>query len=193
MMSQAMLESVNQAATIRALWNRLDEIDGSGCDVFSEVEGEYVTEQVDKLPGWLTYDDAAKEAAEEACRDWHFQDEMYNLPDEVLDKLEEAFREALSEAGDTGPEPLHFPTEEDVSFDRLTAIPNLGGFEPEGFTEIDSHFTDKSGWGSRWEPALTLDQLRDAVIENIREHGPVYLALSDEGQFQIYVKVFTKD
>jgi hypothetical protein len=67
-------------------------------------------------------------------------------------------------------------------------FPNLGDYHPPGWERTEqSWFVDKSGWGQEWEPALTWEQLkhqlRDYIAENPR-HG---FAITEEGQFQLYV------
>lgn len=65
--------------------------------------------------------------------------------------------------------------------------PNIGSYEPSGFTEIDRLFVDKSGFGSPGEPALTPEQFLGKVKAGL------YYAIVQEGQFQLYIGVFERD
>jgi len=65
-------------------------------------------------------------------------------------------------------------------------IPNFGNYRPKGWKLIDTHFVDKSGFGSDREPALTLDKFLSSLVP---EHG---YAMIEEGQFQCVVGEFEK-
>lgn len=73
-------------------------------------------------------------------------------------------------------------------------FPNLGSYRPRGWTLIEELFCDASGLGSENEPALTPRQLREKVRDIIRGDGSkTYgFAITDVGQFQLYVGVFEK-
>lgn len=60
----------------------------------------------------------------------------------------------------------------------------------EQYEKVDSLFVDKSGFGSSNEPALTLTQLVQELQELLDKHGSLYLAIEEEGQFQLYVGVW---
>jgi len=55
---------------------------------------------------------------------------------------------------------------------------------------IDTLFCDASGWGSPNEPALTQDQLFERLEEICKEHGKVDVAITEAGQFQLYLGVW---
>ena len=57
---------------------------------------------------------------------------------------------------------------------------------PDGFTEIQDHFVDSSGWGQEGEPALTPDQFLAKV-----KAGKFY-GITGQGQFQVYVTEYEK-
>lgn len=74
-------------------------------------------------------------------------------------------------------------------FDKDEAIfkmPNFGFYRPNGWEEVNTFFVDKSGFGSESEPALTIQQFLNRVRE-----GYGY-AITEEGQFQIYITEFKK-
>jgi len=65
-------------------------------------------------------------------------------------------------------------------------FPNLGDYVPAGWRKVDELFCDCSGWGSPSEPALTQQQLLASL-----EPGKGY-AITEAGQFQLYLGVFEK-
>jgi hypothetical protein len=68
-------------------------------------------------------------------------------------------------------------------------IPNLGTYAPEGYVKVDEYFVDKTGLGYEDEPAMTFG----AFCKRLKENGPGYgYAITEEGQFQIYVGVYQK-
>ena len=71
--------------------------------------------------------------------------------------------------------------------DSLAArMVNLGDSRPDGFELEAELFVDSSGWGSGEEMALTYGQF----VEQVKK-GKFY-AIIAEGQFQIYVGVFSR-
>lgn len=75
-------------------------------------------------------------------------------------------------------------------------FPYIGDHEPEGWTEVERHFVDSSGFGADDEPALSVRQftrvLRDAIDEAKGKHL-VGWAIVSAGQFQVYVGQFHKE
>ena len=70
-------------------------------------------------------------------------------------------------------------------------FPNLGDYDPPGWERTDeSWFVDKTGWGQEWEPATTWDRLKDQLREYIAENPGHGFAITEEGQFQLYVTAF---
>ena len=49
---------------------------------------------------------------------------------------------------------------------------------------------DSSGFGSEDEPALSMGQFKEALQALMEEHGPLLLAIEEQGQFQVYVAVW---
>lgn len=58
---------------------------------------------------------------------------------------------------------------------------------------LDTLFCDMSGFGSPSEPALTINQMKARLKEMIEEHGPIAIALEEQGQFQGYLAVWRED
>lgn len=58
------------------------------------------------------------------------------------------------------------------------------------YERLDSLFCDHSGWGSSGERALTVDQLKMELKRLLGEHGTLYLAIEEVGQFQLYLAVW---
>ena len=75
-------------------------------------------------------------------------------------------------------------------------FPDLGNHEPHGWDLAESLFCDATGFGGENEPALTPGQLRERVKEIMArgdEEGKTYgFAITEVGQFQLYVGVFER-
>jgi hypothetical protein len=70
-------------------------------------------------------------------------------------------------------------------------FPNLGDYDPPGWERTEeSWFVDKTGWGQEWELALTWDRLKDQLREYITKNPGHGFAITEEGQFQLYVSAF---
>ena len=55
---------------------------------------------------------------------------------------------------------------------------------------VASLFCDSSGFGHPDEAALTVEQLKERIHELFNEHGPLAIAIGEQGQFQLYVEVW---
>lgn len=63
----------------------------------------------------------------------------------------------------------------------------------KGYTHVRTLFCDSSGLGSPTEPALTKEQLV-AVVSDMLDKNPVmHTAITDVGQFQIYLSFYIKE
>lgn len=75
-------------------------------------------------------------------------------------------------------------------------FPNIGSHRPHGWEEVESLFCDATGWGGENEPAMTPGQLRAKVKEIMARgdlEGKTYgFAITEVGQFQLYVGVFER-
>ncbi len=72
-------------------------------------------------------------------------------------------------------------------------IPHLGiscGDWDEEYERLDKLFVDSTGFGEEAEPALTVWEFLERLTELIAEHGDLYVALEDVGQFQAWVVVW---
>ena len=70
-------------------------------------------------------------------------------------------------------------------------FPSLGDFDPPGWERTeDSWFVDKSGWGRHDEPALTWEQFKDQFQDYVADNPSHGFAISEEGEFQLYVTAF---
>ena len=78
--------------------------------------------------------------------------------------------------------------------ERLTSFPFpvIGSYVPAGWQKVEELFCDASGFGSAGEPALTQQQLRGKLREYVRKPETYGFAITDVGQFQLYVGVFVK-
>lgn len=70
-------------------------------------------------------------------------------------------------------------------------FPNLGYLIPKGWEKTDdSWFVDKTGWGRDDEHALSVEQFKRVLRSYIAEHPEHGLAITEEGEFQLYVSAF---
>ena len=73
-------------------------------------------------------------------------------------------------------------------------FPNLGYLQPDGWEKTDSEwFVDKTGHGHDWEPALTVEQFKKELRAYIAENPGHGFAITEEGEFQVYVTAFRPD
>lgn len=75
---------------------------------------------------------------------------------------------------------------------RNFPFPNIGSYEPDGYTEIDELFVDSSGLGADDEPALTINQLNKRLVNLYNDHGEFAAAITGAGQFQIYITIYKR-
>lgn len=71
-------------------------------------------------------------------------------------------------------------------------FPNLGTYVPKGWRLVEQLFCDSTGWGSDREPALSARQLKEKLREHIRAGNKYAYAITECGQFQLYLGVFEK-
>ena len=64
--------------------------------------------------------------------------------------------------------------------------------ELKGYELIEQFFVDSSGFGQEGEMALTYKQFIDKVGYILKENPVVYSAITDVGQFQVYIGIFKK-
>ena len=65
---------------------------------------------------------------------------------------------------------------------------------PKGFTLVEELFVDNSGFGAPDEMALTRHQMERKLFELLEaNNGEVHTYITNVGQFQIYLGVFTKN
>ena len=72
-------------------------------------------------------------------------------------------------------------------------FPNIGTLQPRDWRKTGATwFTDKTGDGLDWEPALTWAQFRRQLAGYILRHPNHGFAVVEEGEFQCVVAAFTK-
>ena len=109
---------------------------------------------------------------------------MWSL--EVIDHLNQ---QAAREARQRGAAPFVPAGPEAV--ENWPPFPYLGDYDPPGWDRTEeSWFVDKSGWGQEWEPALTWERLKQQLQEYIAENPWHGFAITEEGQFQLYITAF---
>lgn len=65
--------------------------------------------------------------------------------------------------------------------------------QANGYNLLEELFVDSSGFGTDNELALTTEQLEVKLFDFCGEYGEIYTFITNEGQFQIYLGVYTKD
>lgn len=71
---------------------------------------------------------------------------------------------------------------------------NATDINTDGYTEIDTLFCDSSGLGNSSEPASTKSKTELKVAVLLNKHSQqLYAAITDIGQFQVYLTLFIKD
>jgi len=99
--------------------------------------------------------------------------------------------DAAEKAKKEGTEPLVMRTAEYLQRfkerDVTNCIPFLGDYVPEGFYIKDEWFVDSSGFGKEGEPSLTIDQFFKKLFTLKLPFG---LAVTEAGEFQVYVGIY---
>ena len=77
--------------------------------------------------------------------------------------------------------------------DDLFKAPDVSGIDvPKEYVEVETLFCDSSGFGSSGERALTKNQAILKIEDLLETHGELYAGITDIGQFQVYVTLWTK-
>lgn len=100
-----------------------------------------------------------------------------------LSQINAMSREAARKAARNNKKPF-IVERDDLDVMPPFPFPNIGDHHPKGWKHVETHFVDKSGWGSPSEPALTPEQFLAKLVP-----GRGY-AIIEEGQFQVYVGEF---
>lgn len=73
-------------------------------------------------------------------------------------------------------------------------FPNIGSYDPPGWERVhgadDPLFVDTSGFGSENEPALTVRQFKEKLLELWDKDSGYGYAIVSEGPFQAYIGIF---
>lgn len=190
MMSGQTIRDVNNIAAINQLRDRTSATE----DLFYEYEARATDKLYQDDPEY--YDNEAEggpyERGWDVVYEWQAQD-MMMWPSALLEELADEMVKVLRKERAL-PEPQLI--EHGFSFEDLRRIPNLGSYGlsvPDGFMEIESPlFVDKTGMGRDYEPALSIEQFVRKVNSLVEEHPEVYLAIVEEGQFQVHIGVFRR-
>ena len=80
---------------------------------------------------------------------------------------------------------------EEVDYWPSIPFPNLGYLASDGWEKTDAvWFVDKTGHGHDGEVALTVEQFKREVRAYVAEHPGHGFAVTEEGEFQVYVSAF---
>ena len=83
-----------------------------------------------------------------------------------------------------------------VSADEVVTpftFPNIGYLKPRGWRKTGATwFVDKTGHGESWELALTWQQFRRQLTGYLLRHSGHGFAITEEGECQVVVSVFTR-
>lgn len=110
-----------------------------------------------------------------------------------LEQIQSQNRLAARKARAKGVLPVYL-TRADLGSDAFSwtlKIPYIGNMRPKGFKAVgEPLFVDSSGFGRVGEPALTVEQARQTMMQMLKEHGGLAWAVVSAGQFQVYVQAF---
>lgn len=98
--------------------------------------------------------------------------------------------EAAAKARDEGLEPYVFDTK--PSLYNPYPFPFLGSFVPKGWQQTKYYLVDSSGFGAPDEPAMTIEQFHDHVLETIEADPETGFAIIQNGQFQVKISEYKK-
>lgn len=117
-----------------------------------------------------------------------------------LTTIREVQREAARIAAAANKTPHVYFRTSDVVDDGPFPFPFLGDYVPYGWTEINTHLVDSSGFGSEDEPALTQLQLVNYITHRLEEEAAkgadgdtLGWAVSEAGQFQVVVTEYRRE
>jgi len=108
--------------------------------------------------------------------------------------IEEVNTRIALEAAEEDQRPMTMTEQELIR--RPFPIPVIGYMDAsDNFQEIAEFFVDASGFGEEDEPALTHDQFENKARKLIESRSPVsvYWAVTEVGQFQVYVTAYVKE
>ena len=71
-------------------------------------------------------------------------------------------------------------------------FPFMGDYCPRGWTLVETLFCDSSGMGGEDEAALSVRQLRTKLLERVKADETYGFAITEAGQFQVYLGVYLK-
>lgn len=113
-----------------------------------------------------------------------------------LETLRRVNAEATMKARAQRAKPLLLVSKDDVEdiFEKhRKRIPYVGG-DCEKFDKkhprLETFFVDISGFGSPSEPAMTMNHLQRKLTEMVEEHGSIYIAAEEMGEFQGHLAVW---
>jgi hypothetical protein len=113
---------------------------------------------------------------------------------ETIQKMSD---EAARKARATKRQPMAFFDADHVErfFGRKTrdTFPNFGSYVPRGWTLHDQLFCDSSGLGAPDEPALTQEQLKAKILEDVANGNAYGYAITECGQFQLFLGRFVEE
>jgi len=110
-----------------------------------------------------------------------------------LETIRKINHEAAVKAREASLEPTVLESEEQLEGWPPFPLPHLGDAcaDIDGEEErVETLFVDSSGLGADDEPALSINQFKDQLKSLLEEHGPLKLAIEDQGQFQVYIAIW---
>ncbi len=110
-----------------------------------------------------------------------------------LEYIQQLNREAGEHAAQENLSPYVYWDESELDQSEGFPFPFIGDLEPEGWTEVERHFVDSSGFGEDGEPALSAGQFVTLIRERIASGKVTAWAIVECGQFQVYVAEYHKD
>jgi len=113
-----------------------------------------------------------------------------------LDMIRHINEEAATKARGEGAVPYRMDSPDELGEWPPFPFPHIGYAceeVDETHERLDTLFVDSSGFGGEEEPALTLRAFKARLVALHREHGSLFLAIEEVGQFQVYVAIWKAD
>lgn len=82
-----------------------------------------------------------------------------------------------------------------LKVDKLQSFPfpNIGDYRPAGWELVTYKTCDKTGWGDKDEPALTVRGLIAWIKDCQKSDTNFAMAIIEEGEFQVVIGLFKPD
>lgn len=109
-----------------------------------------------------------------------------------LESIKHESRESGRRAAKAGRFPYVPIHEDEIKTYPPFPFPDLGEYRPAGWKLVDTLFVDSTGMGADDEPALSVRQLINKLLEFQRSDKTYGYGVIEAGPFQLYLGVFER-